>query len=77
MAKVLCKPCFETPHFKTGRCVTGHFKSARIGLYTKFQKHIHDGLCLGAGDFKMGKFKTGFAENLGHSPRLKAASKFL
>ena len=45
MAKVLCKPrfqnrrfeipCFENPHFGTGRCVTGQFKSARIGPYSK------------------------------------------
>ena len=53
MAKVLCKPRFEFPHFEiprfeTGHCLTGQFKSARIGPYSKYQKHIHDGLCLGA-----------------------------
>ena len=64
MAKVLCKhpfdfprfenPCFENPHFenllfRTGHCITGKSKSAIIGPYSKFQKHIHDGSCLEAG----------------------------
>ena len=34
MAKVLCKPHWEK---------TGQSKSVRIGQYSKFQKHIHDG----------------------------------
>ena len=55
MAKVLCKnhfqfPRFEIPRFEKPRFETGHFetsplKSTRIGPYSKFQKHIHDGSC--------------------------------
>ena len=51
--RLFCKPCFEfpcfeiprfeNPRFKTGRCKTGKLKSARIGPYSKFQKHINDG----------------------------------
>ena len=52
-AKVLCKPRFQYPHFEMptfqiprfemGHFETGQFKSARIGPYSKFQKHIHNG----------------------------------
>ena len=47
MAKVLCKPRFdfprfENPHFITGRCEMGKSRSARIRLYSKFQKYFHD-----------------------------------
>ena len=48
LAKVLCKPHFEKPHLKMGRCEMGKLKSAIISPYSRFQKKIHDGTVSGS-----------------------------